>query len=111
MHYEMDFGVWDTPEKIAESSSLYIQRGKDGFGKREVLKDKESDMFQAELELFAESCRTGKGNHLSAENANVAVACVNAALRSLDNNSQLVLIADVVASAARNLEERKRNAA
>jgi predicted dehydrogenase len=111
MHYEMDFGVWDTPEKIAQSSTLYIQRGKDGYGKREVLKDKESDMFQAELEMFAESCRTGKGSHLSAENANVAVACVYAALRSIDNNSQLVPLADIMAAAARNLEERKRNAA
>ena len=59
MHYEIDFGVWDTPDKIHESSTLYIQRGKDGYGKREVLSDAPSDMFRTELELFAESCRTG----------------------------------------------------
>ena len=111
MHYEMDFGVWDTPEEIHKSSSLYIQRGKDGFGKREVLKDAKSDMFRAELELFAESCRTGKGNELSADNGIVAVACVNAALRSLENDSRLVKISDVLATAQRKLEERKRNAA
>ena len=60
MHYEIDFGTWDTPDKLHQTSTLYIQRGKDGYGKREELKVPESDMFRAELELFAESCRTGK---------------------------------------------------
>ena len=31
MHYEIDFGTWDTPEKLHETSTLYIQRGKDGY--------------------------------------------------------------------------------
>src|SRR5262245_52992878 len=30
MHYEIDFRTWDTPEKLHESSTLYIQRGRDG---------------------------------------------------------------------------------
>src|SRR5215216_1658684 len=68
MHYEIDFGTWDTPEKLHESSTLYIQRGKDGYAKREDLAVPESDMFRAELELFAASCRSGKANQLSAEN-------------------------------------------
>ena len=67
MHYEIDFGVWDTPAEIHKSSTLYIQRGKDGYGKREELKDSESDMFRTELELFAESCRSGRSNELSAD--------------------------------------------
>lgn len=99
MHYEIDFGVWDTPDEIHKSSSLYIQRGKDGFGKREVLKDSESDMFRIELEMFAESCRTGRGNELSAHNGNVAVACVYAALQSIETNGQLVPLADVMTAA------------
>lgn len=99
MHYEVDFGVWDTPDQIHKSSSLYIQRGKDGFGKREVLQDAESDMFRAELEMFADSCRTGRGNELSAYNANVAVACVYAALQSIEANGRLVKIADVMSAA------------
>src|SRR5215813_4016973 len=37
MHYEIDFGTWDTPEKLHESSTLYIQRGRDGYAAREVL--------------------------------------------------------------------------
>jgi creatinine amidohydrolase/Fe(II)-dependent formamide hydrolase-like protein len=53
MHYEIDFGTWDTPEQLHKSSTLYIQRGKDGYGKREELKVPESDMFRAELDLFA----------------------------------------------------------
>lgn len=95
MHYEIDFGTWDTPEDIRGSSTLYIQRGKDGYGKREVLAEPDSNMFQAELELFAESCRTGKANELSASNGNDAVACVYAALRSIERNGSLVPLAEV----------------
>jgi predicted dehydrogenase len=111
MHYEIDFGTWDTPEKLHESSTLYIQRGKDGYGKREELKVPESDMFRAELELFAESCRNGKANELSADNGNVALAVVYAALRSIEERGRSIPIADVVESARRVLAERSRDAA
>jgi predicted dehydrogenase len=111
MHYEIDFGVWDTPEKIHKSSTLYIQRGKDGYGKREVLKDSASDMFRTELELFAESCRTGRSNELSADNGNAAVAIVYAALRSIERNGRAVSIADVLDGARRRAAERSRDAA
>ena len=99
MHYEIDFGTWDTPAELHKKSVLYIQRGKDGYAKREELKVPESDMFRAELDMFAESCRTGKANELDARNANVAVAVVYAALRSIDRQGQLVPIADVIAEA------------
>src|SRR3954468_5151974 len=59
MHYEIDFGTWDTPDQLHQTSTLYIQRGKDGYGKREALPVPESDKFRAELDMFAESCRTG----------------------------------------------------
>src|ERR1700719_1548422 len=68
MHYEIDFGTWDTPDQLHQSSTLYIQRGRDGYGSREELTVPPSDMFRAELEMFAESCRTGKRNELSADN-------------------------------------------
>src|ERR1700733_10621587 len=74
MHYEIDFGTWDTPALLHESSVLYIQRGKDGYAKREEIKVPESDMFRTELEIFAECCRTGKPGELSAQNGNAAVA-------------------------------------
>jgi predicted dehydrogenase len=99
MHYEIDFGTWDTPAELHKTSTLYIQRGKDGYAKREELTIPESDMFRAELEMFAESCRTGKANELSARNGNVAVAVVYAALRSIEKNGQAVRIADVIAEA------------
>jgi len=99
MHYEIDFGTWDTPAKLHESSTLYIQRGKNGYARREVLKVPESDMFRIELEMFAESCRTGKANELTAYNGNVAVAVVNAALRSIERRGQLVAIADMIVEA------------
>ncbi len=99
MHYEIDFGAWDTPDKLHEKSVLYIQRGKNGYANREVLKVPESDMFRAELEMFAESCRTGKPGELSARNGNVALAVVYAALRSIERNGQYVRIADVIREA------------
>jgi predicted dehydrogenase len=111
MHYEIDFGTWDTPEKLHESSTLYIQRGKDGYGKREELNVPESDMFRAELELFAESCRSGKNNELSADNGNVALAVVYAALRSIEERGRSIRVADVVESAGRVLAKRNRDAA
>lgn len=102
MHYEIDFGTWNTPAKLHESSTLYIQRGKDGYADREVLQVPQSDMFRIELEMFAESCRTGKINELTAHNGNVALAVVNAALRSIERRGQLVAIADILAEARRS---------
>lgn len=102
MHYEIDFGTWDTPHLLHKNSVLYIQRGKDGWGKREELAIPESDMFRAELEMFADSCISGRPGELTAHNGNVAVAMVNAALRSIDNNGQAVKVADILA------ETRKR---
>ena len=106
MHYEIDFGTWDTPAKLHETSTLYIQRGKDGYAKREVLKVPESDMFRIELEMFADSCRSGKPNELTAHNGNIAVAVVNAALRSIERRGELVAIADILAEAGRPEGER-----
>ena len=111
MHYEIDFGTWDTPSELHKTSTLYIQRGKDGYGKREPLEIRESDMFRAELDMFAESCRTGKPNELSARNGNVAVAVVNAALRSVEKQGQLVRITDVIAEAHARVAERSRHVA
>ena len=106
MHYEIDFGTWDTPDKLHLTSTLYLQRGKDGYGKREELKVPPSDMFRTELEMFAESCRTGKPGELSAHNGNVAVAVVYAALRSIENNGRYTRIAEVMEAARERLAER-----
>jgi predicted dehydrogenase len=106
MHYEIDFGTWDTPDKLHESSTLYIQHGKNGYGSREELKVPPSDMFRTELELFAESCKTGEPNELTAENGNAAVAIVNAALRSIERKGQEVAISEAMES-ARNANANK----
>jgi predicted dehydrogenase len=106
MHYEIDFDTWDTPDQLHKNSTLYIQRGKDGYAKREVLEVPESDMFRTELEMFAESCRTGKPGELSAANGNFAVAIVYAALRSIETNGQYVSIADVMRRAEARVAER-----
>jgi predicted dehydrogenase len=106
MHYEIDFDTWDTPDQLHKKSTLYIQRGKDGYAKREELKVPESDMFRAELEMFAESCRTGKPSELSAHNGNIAVAIVYAALRSVEKNGQAVRVAEVMKRAQEQVSER-----
>lgn len=99
MHYELDFSTWDTPDQLHETSVLYIQRGKDGFSKREVLQIPPGDMFRDELEMFAEVCVTGKPCELSARSGNVALAVVYAALRSIDNNGACVKLNDIFAEA------------
>jgi predicted dehydrogenase len=111
MHYEIDFGTWDTPAELHKSSTLYIQRGKDGYAKRQSLAIAPSDMFRAELDMFAESCRTGGTNELSAHNGNVAVAVVYAALRSLEREGQAVRVADVIAEAHAALAAGSRHVA
>jgi predicted dehydrogenase len=111
MHYEIDFRTWDTPEKLHETATLYIQRGKDGYAKREILNLPQSDMFVDELDMFAESCRSGKENELSADNGNAAVAVVYAALRSIDEQGRAVGIKDVIDAARARLAERSRDAA
>jgi predicted dehydrogenase len=107
MHYEIDFGTWDTPDKLHEKSILYIQRGKNGYANREELAIPESDMFRIELEMFADSCITGRPSELSANNGNVAVAVVYAALRSIQEQGRYIRIADVMAAARTQLTSKR----
>jgi len=110
MHYEIDFGTWDTPHRLHENSVLYIQRGTDGWAKRAQIPLPASDMFRAELEMFAESCASGKPNELTAHNGNVAVAIVYAALRSIDRKGQCVRLSDVIEETRAKLGAQARAA-
>jgi hypothetical protein len=58
-------------------------------------------MFADELDMFAAAAAGGEPPELSAYNGVVAVAVVNAALRSIDNNGCLVKIAEVLGEAER----------
>jgi predicted dehydrogenase len=107
MHWEIDFGTWDTPDRLHESSTLYIQRGKAGYASREEINVPESDMFREELEMFADSCRTGKPSELDAHNGNIAVAVVYAALRSIEWKGHAIRIADVISDARGRVAERR----
>ena len=100
MHFELDFASWDEPENLHKSSSLYIQRGKDGYGLREDLKMFSGNMFQDELEIFAEACRSGSAKKLTAHDGNVAVAMVYAALKSVENNAVMVSVDKVMSEAS-----------
>jgi predicted dehydrogenase len=100
MHFELDFASWDEPENLHKSSSLYIQRGKDGYGLREDLKIFSGNMFQDELEIFADACRSGSATKLTAHDGNVAVAMVYAALKSVGNNAVMVSVDEVMSEAS-----------
>lgn len=103
MHYELDFGTWDDPDNLHKTSTLYIQRGIDRYGDREVLDLMAGNMFVDELEIFAEICRTGKSTELTAHDGNIALAVVYAALRSVDQNGSMVPLADVLDEAQREV--------
>ena len=107
MHFELDFGSWDDPDKVHETSTLYIQRGKDCYGKREVLEMGASNMFTDELDMFADMCRTGKAVELEAANGIVALGIVNAALASVERNGQCVKLADIINNARANVAADK----
>jgi predicted dehydrogenase len=111
MHYEIDFSTWDTPDALHESSALYIQRGKGGYASREELKPRPSDMFQAELEMFAEACRTGRAGSLNAQNGNIALAIVYAALRSIERQGQAVRVSEVLDEARARVAQGSGSAA
>ncbi|MGZ8264970.1 MAG: Gfo/Idh/MocA family protein [Burkholderiales bacterium] len=103
MQYEIDFDTWDTPEHLHETATLYIQRGKAGYGNREDLTVEPSDMFRQELDMFAETVRTGKASELSAENGLVSLSAVYGALRAIDEQGRYVRIAEVVKDARKRL--------
>jgi predicted dehydrogenase len=111
MHYEIDFSTWDTPGEIHKTSTLYIQRGKDGYGKREELKLPESDMFRDELEMFADVCATGKPCELTAANGNVAVAVMYSALRSIERKGEHVSLSEVLSEARSKVAAQQRQVA
>ena len=103
MHFELDFSTWDNPDKIHESSKIYIQRGKDGYGLREDLTMPAGNMFRDELEIFGYACRSGTAEQLTAHDGNVAVAMVYSALKSIEKGSQVVSVGSVMNEAKNNL--------
>lgn len=111
MHFELDFGRWDDPDTVHETSTLYIQRGKDGYGKREVLDMGQSNMFTDELDMFAQMCRTGKAVELEAANGVVALAIVNAALVSVERSGQAVKLAEIIDIARARVADEDQSAA
>ena len=109
----------DGPEQVQERFSRAIDiasRLLDNietvvYGKREELTVPESDMFRAELDMFADSCRSGKANELSARNGNVALAVVYAGLRSIEKSGAAVKLADIIAEAHERVAKGSRHVA
>jgi predicted dehydrogenase len=105
MHYEVDFSSWDTPPKLHETSALYIQRGKDGYGKREQIPIPGGDMFRDELEIFAQACQSGRLGELTARDGNVALAVVDAALKSIERRGAAVRLDEVLGEARARIKD------
>ena len=105
MHYEVDFSSWDTPPKLHETSTLYIQRGKDGYGKREQIPVPQGDMFRDELEMFAQACQSGRLGELTARDGNVALAVVDAALKSIERKGAAVRLDEVLGEARARIKD------
>ena len=101
----------DDPDRLHETSTLYIQRGKDGYGKREDIAIAPGDMFRDELEMFAETCLTGRSCELNARNGNVAVAVVYAALKSIERRGQYVPLSEVLGEAQAKVTAQSQQAA
>jgi predicted dehydrogenase len=108
LHYEADLDARDATGNAGANSTLYIQRGKDGYAKREELHPPESDAMGAALEIFAQACRSGKSSELSAAEVIRGMAVVAAASWSIANNSQTVRIADVLHRARSRAPELAR---
>ena len=104
IHHELDFSSWDKPEDLHKSSSLYIQKGIDGFGLKENLVIPPGNMFLDELEIFAAACRSKRLNELTAYDGNVAVAMVMAALKSINEDGKLVSVDATLKTALKNIE-------
>ena len=68
-------------------------------------------MFRDELEMFAETCATGRPCELTAHNGNVAVAVVYAALRSIERKGQYVALSEVMNEAQGKLSAQSRQVA
>lgn len=79
-----------------EAATLSMQRASQGPALREMLALPETNIFRAQLELFAEACRTGKSTELTATNANAALAVVAAALKSIRNSNKSIVVSDVL---------------
>ena len=111
IHYELDFGTWDNPDDLHKTSLLYIQRGKDAFGKREALALEPGNMFVDELEIFAEACASGHLSELTAHDGVIALAVVNAALRSIDRRGQAVELSEILEESRRKVAAESQHAA
>ena len=103
LHHELDFSSWDKPEDLHKSSSLYIQKGINGFGLRENVAIPPGNMFLDELEIFSTACRSKKLDELTAYQGNVAVAMVMAALNSIDRSGTLVSVDQTLKSASKSI--------
>ena len=111
MHYEIDFDTWDTPHRLHETATLYLQRGKDGYANRIPVPIRESDMFRQELDLFADTVRTGVPSELTAKNATASLSVVYAAIKSMESGGRYVSVAEIIDEARGSIEREKARAA
>ncbi len=95
MFYDIDQTYWPTAERLHENATLYRQARGKGPADRENIPPPPGNMFQAELELFADAV-AGGGCELTAMNGCLAVATVYAAIKSAKENSRVVDLNEII---------------
>jgi len=99
MTYAIDQSLWSDAERLHEGAVLdRVERGS-GHAARTGLDVAPGNMFREELELFAASARDNEPCELSAHNACLAVAAVDAAIASASDDGRAVRIDDVMVAA------------
>lgn len=108
MFYDIDQTFWPTAERLHENATLYRQARGKGPADRENIPAPPGNMFQAELELFADAIASGGECELTAMNGCLAVATVYAAIKSAKENSRVVALDEVIAPAEAAAKRRAK---
>lgn len=101
MFYDIDQAHWAAPDRLHENATLYLQARGKGPVERVQLPVPAGNMYRHELEMFADSVRTGRACELSAANGCQAVAAVYAALASAQQDGRSVPLQEIVDAAER----------
>jgi predicted dehydrogenase len=99
MVYDIDQTHWASPERLHENATLYMQARGKGPADRQAVAVPTGNMYRDELEMFADSVRSGTSCELSAANGCQALAAVYAALISAKRHGCAVELNEIIAAA------------
>ncbi len=100
MFHEIDQTLWSKPERLHEQATLYRQPLDKGPAGRIAIPLPRGNMFREELDAFGDAVMRGVPDELSADNACLALAAVDAALLSSRRGGAQVRIDELMTAAA-----------